>query len=474
MNNHSLKMLSLLAGLAALGSLTVQAQDKATLDLLVRKNVITQDEANSIAKTSGEPAIVAGPKDSNVKSLKIEGMIQTQYEALSTKDESGAAGVHQPPGNNEFMLRRVYFGAVADLGNGWGGEILTDLAAVGQTPVASNLTTASNSGASQNLFEKVVITKKFDDLDGMATVGYRKVDFTQEEITSSSQLKAPERSVVSRYFDENYGTPTSRRLGFADRHTGIFWNGTVAALNNDLYYSAAFTNGIQNADLQFANPGGGAEFAGWAALGYKEWKSDDALKFDFGINFGATDDQNSVSNIAPAVGVVNANEGNSMWGYNPYVKVNYAGFELSAEFLQVSVDNGRGPAPSGATAGAAATAASHDSTATPYGWTITPSYKINDQWEIATRYAYLNTNGRGTNISDVVRDGPNTITGGSEYDDVSQFYLGVNYYIIGTSVKISVGGELDEFGHRQAALGGNFNGGRAEVEGLRAQLQLTF
>jgi len=457
MNNYSLKMLSLLAGLAVLGSLTAHAQDKATLDLLVKKGVITQDEANDLAKTSGVPSIVAGPKDPNVRSLKIEGMIQAQYDGLSSNDSGKASS---PSSTSEFLLRRVYLGAVADLGNGWGGEVLLDLAGTTTANAPAGGPGAAVATIGQNSFEKIIITKQMPDWYGTATVGYRKVDFTQEEITSSSQLKVVERSPVSRYFDESYGTTDSRRLGFANRHTGLYWNGTLPDNLAGFYYSAALTNGAQNTNIQYSNPGGMNKMAVWTALGDKGAIS--GVKYDTGINFGYTSDQNSSN--AP-------NQSNSEWGYNPYVKIDVGDFEVSAEFEQAVVDEGRQNA-------LGAVSNLNTSTAAPYGFQITPSYKITPQWELVARYAYLSTNGRGTNISDVIRDAPNTVQGAGStnfYDNVDSFYGGVNYYIEGTSVKLSVGYEFDQFSNRQiGALGSAFSGPRTNVQGFRAQLQLTF
>ncbi|HTB64175.1 MAG TPA: porin [Opitutales bacterium] len=468
MNYHSLKMLSLLAGAAVLGNLSVQAQDKATLDLLVKKNVITQDEANALAKSSGDPAVVAGPKVSDVKGLKIEGMVQAQYDGLTSHDNNPTAGVSNPPASNEFLLRRVYLGAIADLGNGWGGEVLMDFAGTtGANEPAGGPGAAAPAGAGvtnqaigQNLFEKVIITKKLDDWNALLTLGYRKVDFTQEEMTSSSNLKVVERSVVSRYFDESYGTDDSRRLGFANRHTGIYFNGTLPSVLDGFYYSAAVTDGSQNSNIQYTNAGGYDKFAGWAALGEKNTIGD--VKYDVGINFGYTGDQNSLNG---------PNQDNSEWGYNPYVRLDVGNFELAAEFEQVTVDEGKLIAPGAVTN-------ANTATAMPYGYQATLSYKFNDNWEIVGRYAYLDTNGRGTNISDVARDADNTTDGGGStnfYNDVDSFYAGVNYYFIGTSVKLSVGYEYDQFKDRQVgALGTAFNAGSTNVQGLRAQLQLQF
>ena len=425
------------------------AQDKATLDLLVKKGFITQAEEDSLAKSA---AIVVNPKEAAVKKLQIEGLLHIQYDWLTTQDKGPAA--ISPPATNQFSVRRAYFGAIADLGNGWTGEALFDFAAGPQTSAAPQ------AQATQNNFEKIIISKKFDDW-GTATAGFQKVQWAQEENTPSAQLKTIERSIATNYFDGAWGGSTTGRLGFGNRHTGLFWSGVVPAVDG-LYYGAGLTNGIQST-VNFGNSGAGVaaynEFAGWASLGYSGKWGDFGYKV--GVNAGYAGDANSVSGLPGALGF---NQNNSIIGYNPYATLTYGDFALAAEFLQARVQNGR---QSGA--GAAAVY----SNASPYGLNITPSYKINSQWEIAAKYSYLSTNGRGTQINPVDRNAQNTF-GTVSYDNAWSGYLGVNYYIIGYDLKISAGYEYTQFYDRQVAVGGNFNGPRANVNGVRTQIQLLF
>jgi hypothetical protein len=451
MNYKTLKVLGVLAGSFLVGSLSVHAQDKATLDLLVKKGVITQAEADDVAKSA---AIVVTPKEAAVKKLQLEGMLQVQYDWLTTKDKGPVA--ISPGATNQFSMRRLYLGAIADLGNGWGGEVLMDFAAGAQAAAAPQA--GENPNGNQQNVEKAVITKKLDDF-GTATAGFRKVNWDQEEMTSSSAVKTIERSVATRYFDEAYGGNTTGRLGFGNRHVGLYWDGLVPQVDG-LFYGVAVTNGIQSFN-NFGNAGAGTvnynEFAFWGNLGYGSTFS--GLSYKVGVNVGYAGDVNSSPGVA---GVPTMN--NSMWGYNPYATLTYADFTLAAEFLQVQVQNGR--------VGGAGVAAA-DSKASPYGFNITPSYKINAQWEIAAKYSYLETNGRGTTINPVDRNANNTF-GTTGFNRVWEGYLGVNYYIIGTDVKLSAGYEYDQFYERQVAAGGSFNGPRANVQGVRTQLQLLF
>lgn len=448
MNYKSLKVLSVLGGCLLLGSYSAHAQDKATLDLLVKKNVITQEEADTVAKSA---AIPVTPKEAAVKKLTLEGMIQTQFDYLNTNDK--AAGAVQPPTTSQFSIRRAYIGALADLGNGWSGEILMDFAAGAQAPAAPQ--SGPNGTGNQQNFEKVVINKKFDDY-GTGTAGFQKVQWDQEENTPSAQLLTIERSITTRYFDEAYGGATTGRLGFGNRHVGLYWAGTIPSVDG-LYYGVAFTNGIQSV-TNFGNSAKGVaaynEFAYWVNVGYASKYAGVAYKV--GVNVGYAGDANSTPGAA---GV--ASQNNYMEGYNPYASVSYDDFTVAAEFLQSQVQNGR------------VNAAGVTSTVAPYGFNITPSYKINSQWELAAKYSYLDTSGRGTQINPVDRNAQNTFLT-TAYNRAWEGYFGVNYYIIGTDLKISAGYEYDQFYQRQTVTGGNFNGSRAIVQGFRTQIQLLF
>ena len=433
------------------------AQDKATLDLLVKKNVITQEEANNLAKSTATPAIVAGPKEANVKGLKIEGLIQSQFDWLSVSDKSTVAGATNPPATEQFEIRRTRLGAQADLGNGWNGEIEFDFA------IGSKLA-GGYQGASlitpQLNFEKITMGKKLDDWNGALTTGYRKVNFTLEEYTLSTVVKPIERSILSNYFDGNYKGAKNQRIGFASHHAGVYWDGKVG--DTGFLYGAAVTNGIQSSN-SYGSIGGLNRLAGWSYLGYNGTLGTDVL-YAIGVNFGYSQDGNSI-----------ATQANSVWGYNPYLSLTYnKQFQFDAEFIQTTVTNGRG---SGA-AGSASRAAS------PFGFNLTPSYKLNDQWEIVARYTYLFTDGRGTNISDVVNNAPDVTSVASPgitplFNDAQSFYVGLNWNVVGDSVKLLFGYEWDEFSNRNTTASAlptadNLHGPRAVVSGFRARAQLQF
>ncbi len=429
------------------------AQDKATLDLLVRKGIITQADADGVAKSSAVPGVVVTPKDSAVKGLKLEGLIQSQFDWLTTKDT--ASGASNPPSTAQFFIRRAYLGALADLGNGWTGEMVFDFA------TGSKVAGGYQAGITpQPNFEKIIVTKKIDDLSGNLTAGYRKVNFTLEEYTSTMILKPIERSILSNYFDSGFKgnsatTSTGSRLGFAARHAGLFWDGTLP--DTGFFYGAAVTNGVQSS-TSYTTGGGLNRLGVWANAGYGGTLGE-SLAYKTGLNFGYTPSGNSL-----------ATQSNSVWGYNPYVSMIYdKNFQLDAEFIQAFVTNGRG-------ANAAGTITQR---AAPYGFNLTPSYKITKEWELTARYTYLFTDGRGVGISDVMTNAADTAVAGTanRYNDAQSFYAGVNWNIMGDSLKVLFGYEWAEFNHRNVAgnqSAASLTGPRAEVSGVRARLQLQF
>ncbi|MGA2053186.1 MAG: porin [Opitutales bacterium] len=416
---------------------SVRAQDRATLDMLVKKGIITQAEADEAAKSA---AVVVNPRTEAVKKLTIGGLLQIQYDWLNTHDQ--AAGATQPPAVNQFMVRRANIDTAANLGNGWIGQLGLNF---GSRPVSP---APPETGITQRRIRKAIISKTVDGF-GVATVGYQKVSWGQEENTSSSKLKTIERSVVTFFFDGTYGGPTNGRLGYGSHHTGVFWDGTVPTLTG-FTYGGAVTDGIQG--ISVANPGRRRtrlvynKFAYWTYAGYEGKYT--GLDYAVGVNLGYDSEANSANSPIGLPAQTSA-----AYGYNPYVTFVYDRLTISSEFMQTVVESGR------------SNADGDTSNAVPYGFIVAPSYLLTRQWELATRFSYLDTNGRGTRINPVDRNAQNTFdTRG--FDDAWAVYCGFNFYIQGTAIELSAGYEYTQFLGRQTFPGGPFNGPGANVSGV--------
>ena len=113
--------LALIAAILGISSAVSYGQDKATLDLLVSKGVITRQEADAVSKKS----VMVSPKEKTTKSVKLIGRVQTQYENITTDETVG--GVKNELGTkSDFLMRRIFLGMNADLGSGWSATVIAD------------------------------------------------------------------------------------------------------------------------------------------------------------------------------------------------------------------------------------------------------------------------------------------------------------------------------------------------------------
>jgi phosphate-selective porin len=439
MANKSLKWLALLGGVT-LGSATLAvAQDSgALLDALVRKGVLNDQEAEDIradlTRDFASSNIFASPGGKSVSKIAISGRIQVQYDGLST-DNSGVGGPANadPASVNHFFLRRVYLGAKADLGPDFSGNFVYDFA-----------------GAR---FDAAVIEWKANT-DLTLGAGLRKVDFGYEERTSSTRLKAIERSGVTRYFvEDNNG----RRLGAGAHRVGVFANGTAG----NFFYGAAVTNPERVAGFAGAAGTGNSannNFAYWANAGYKGKVGEAAITTGFGL--GYLPDQGGRAPAAlPAGSPLVAGgvfPGNDMIVGSLYADVNLGKFNISAEYFHAKVENGNNL---GALAG--------NRDVNPTGYYIQPSFMLTEQIELVARYSHVDTDGRGIAVSDGIRNAPSTV---SNYDSLTDYYLGATYYFKGSDLRLSAGYTYGK-GEDRLTAGGTRE---SEVSGFRSQLQLLF
>ena len=275
----------------------------------------------------------------------------------------------------------------------------------------------ANGAAGSGEVEKAVINYGLSDQHVLA-IGYQKVPFGYEETTSSSKIATVERSVSTRYFTED--------IDLGARRAGIFLTGEY---ESGAYFTVAATNPVQGSvsDSSVTD-----SIALWAQVG---WTGDVANgKLDAGVSAGQVPD------------TLTNGETDLVWG----LYANYAAGDINvlAEIL-------------GGDLGGAGDA-------NPIGFTLLPSFKVNDTLELVARYSMLDADGgRGADISNVFRRAPEN--GGARYDEVTAYYVGGNLYLRGNTLKLS-------FGYEWANFDNNLTGsqGDAEVSGFRSRLQLLF
>jgi len=406
--------------LAVFGSLVFAAnaafaQDsKALIDALVRKGILTDAAAQQIAnevKAAQTAQSVSTSGGRYLSKVSISGRFHVQYAGLSTEVDGAAS---QPASTNHVFLRRVYVGVKADLGNGWTSNLNYDFA--GSTFDAA-----------------YVEWKKSDAL--AIDVGFRKVPFGLEEwYTSSSNLRAIERSPGTRYFVEGNN---GRRLGAGSYRTGVFLGGKT---QDGVFYNVALTNPERDESASGVTGQGSAStntLAYWGNLGY------------VGSTSGGSYTMSSSVGFLPDQGGKTLGAGNDLTVYNLFGQYTSGPFDLQLEYFGSNNDHG--------------TSATQN--ASSYAWSVQPAVKVTDLAELVLRYSYVDSDGRGLSTSDLIRSAPS----GGTMDKLSELFAGVNLYFRGNDAKWQIGyihGESkDTITGAQA---------KATTDGFRSMMQLNY
>ena len=403
---------------------SLSAQDSgALITALIRKGILTNQEAEDIRadlvrESNTVPAHAFGGGKSTDR-LSVGMRMQIQYASLDTDVTNVPVG---PVATDHFFTRRMYLTLKAGVGGDWGAVFTYDLA-----------------GGSYD--DAIIEWKPTPDL--AFNFGFRKVNVGYEERGSSGNLKAIERSGVTRYFVE---TNNGRRLGAASYRIGAFLDGKKEITSQlGLVYSAAITN--PERDETFA----GASAVGTNATNRKAFWASAGLTGKFpekngtwivGAGTGILPDQGGVSNSA-------LGRGFDLNLYSAYADVTCGRFGFLGEYLSAKVERGA--------------TATRD--AKPAGWFLQPSFLVTDTIEAVVRYQQLDTDGRGVNLGDVIRSAP----AGPTMNKFSEWYVGANLYLRGNDLKFQLG-----------AISGKtkdtVTGGPAEAKtvGVRSQMQIQF
>ena len=408
-----IKRLALLCGLA-LGTGSLFAQDSAALlNALIKKGILNDDEAGQIKADIVKDEAkkdVATSGGKYLDKLIISGRFHIQFAHLDTDiDGTGA----DPAFTEHFFLRRMYLGAKAVMSNGWSGNLNYDFA--GTT------------------FDAMFLQWKQSD-QFVLDIGFRKVPIGLEEwYTSSGNLRAIERSPATRFFVEGNN---GRRLGAGSYRTGLFLGGKTPS---GLFYNVAVTNPERDesgAGVTSSGTAANNNLSYWGNLGYSGKTGDGTLTLSGSIG------------VLPHQGGKTVGVGDDLTVYNAFVEYASGLFDLQLEYFGSNNDHG-----------VSATADSKSS-----AWSIQPAYRVGDV-EYVARYTYVDSDRRGLNTGDLIRSSPS----GGTMDKLSEFYLGLNYYIRGNDVKWQIGYILGQ--SKDTVTGGS---ARADVNGIRSQMQLNF
>jgi phosphate-selective porin len=445
--NNTLK--TMLVAAAALTAVSAQAQDKATLDLLVKKGVITAEERAKTLQSSAATKTESGmdrvfTKEAGANRLTFSGRIQGQWEAAAYSETVASTGVEtQAVDLNNVMMRRLYLGAKADVGAGFSGELVWNFGDNSQ----------GTSGVRAGAADKAVVT--FESNLGKFDFGYQKVQFGQEENTSSSALYTVERSMVTRYWAESHnGTaPAHRRLGFGARHVGLHYSNKIVIGEGGpgtLAYGASIVDAVQGYNSTGVN-----DYGYYGNVSF-DWKP---LGTTIGINYGLAPQGGTLSSVGGSIDMVE--------GLNPYFKYVTGDLTVLGEYITTAVD-----------ASTTTVASQGFLDRDPSGYNITLAYKLSENLEAVVRYSALDTDGRGQQVTDGFRDINTAGTAASTYNKSNSVFLGLNYYFNKNNAKIQLGYEKAKLEGKITYNGttgiATYSADHADADIFRLQAQVLF
>lgn len=444
------------------------------------------------------PCAMFAAKGCDTQRITIGGHIAAAYQWVDVKDK--ASNASDPSEYNNFYMKHIRLFVAAELGCGWSGLMNIDFAgASGRTQtftpgtVLAGVSTLESSCECRDqcriYVDRAYIQKVWCDTS--FRLGYQKVSFGVEENTPDAYLKTINRSVASNFFTNlghrAFPIPTvivndapfcgANVAGlpfggnrFGGRHVGLYAAGEIC----DFHWNAAVVNGYQGLcrnSTPFSN-----DLGFYAGIAYEF--GFDCVDMLIGINAGYQKDGATITDPD-----ITSGSARKVYGFNPYLMLNFNCFSLLAEFMWAHVDRGK--------------ITSLNSDGDPHGFTILPTYMINDCWELVGRFSYVNSENMGLTINETFGCVPNNgrvtpVPGGAStpsfigdrviFDKAYAYYLGVNYYPMGClnqAVKASLGVEQVEYKNRfqcSPVVGqfGTFTGPKARVTAVRAQLQLLF
>lgn len=400
-----------------------RAQDSgALIDALIRKGILTNQEAEDIradlARESNTIPAHAFAGGKSTDRIKVGMRMQTQYASLDTEVRGAAFGA---PATDHFFLRRTYLTLKAGVGGNWGATFTYDFASGGYD-------------------DAIVEWKPTNDLS--FNFGLRKVNVAYEERASSGNIKAIERSAVTRYFVESNN---GRRLGAASYRIGAFLDGK-RELNTatNLVYSAAVTSPERNESFTGASAAGdntSNRQAFWGNVGLAAKLANNGT-WIAGAGAGYLPDQGGF-------GIANLGRGFDLKIYSFFTDITAGRFGFMGEYLMADVEQG-----ASATRGAR-----------PAGFFLQPSFLLTEKFEAVVRYAALDTDHRGVNLSDSLRSAP----AGGVMNKLTEWYAGANLYLRGNDLKYQLGFVYGQT--RDTVTGAP---AEAKAIGVRSQMQLQF
>ena len=267
----------------------LMASNDALLDLLVKKKVLTESEAQEVAsELKEEQPVFAKPESKAIKEIKLTGRFHFQYDGLSNDADTSS--------QNGFYFRRIRIGTKMKFYDDYFAKLIADFTG------DDDFSILDIAVVGWNINPKTTVE-----------AGYTKVPFGMYEVRSSANINTVERTIANRYFIEKAG------LAFGARHTGLFFKGD---LGSGFSYAAATVTNDRGNDREDDQTG---DQNGLAAYGRLQWESDSLL---VGVDAGIKQDGSKF-----------AGGNGDLFGYGIHSEYQIGDLKLSGEFFAATIQD---------------------------------------------------------------------------------------------------------------------------------------
>jgi hypothetical protein len=210
-------------------------------------------------------------------------------------------------------------------------------------------------------------------------------------------------------------------------------------------YGAAITTPERNETFALAAASGDAtnnRFAYWANAGATGKFAPQHSSWLVGAGIGFLPDQGGF-------GANNLGRGHDLAIYSLHADVTAGRFGFLGEYLAAEVERGR----------------ADNRNATPHGFFVQPTFLLTPTLEAVVRYQWLDSDGRGLNLGDVIR----SAASGGTMNIFTEWYAGANWYVRGPDLRFQLGGLYGETKDTVAGAPA-----KARTVGVRSQVQVQF
>jgi autotransporter-associated beta strand protein len=372
---------------------------------LLDNSVLAFSETNTRYRDS----LRRSPLGDAIDFFNLRALVMLQYDHANTKASAGTDPDPDDPADTDFWFaRRVRLSADRDLGMGF------NLGAAWQ--YSENLDSNENS---IDLFRANLGWELYEPFT--LHFGLDKVPLGWEETTSSATIRTVERSVATRTFNRLGGDDIGRshwRAAASGRFREIYTNSAGPVNRYDFHYEFAVANPREAVHAPWrddANP----LVERWPKPSFylrlhNELHTSIGL-FDFGVDLADI----------PSFRARSDNMVTGAKAMSPFLNYNRGWFNLSTVGMMARYDRDQ---------------LNGGNRVNPTGFTITPSIFVTPQTELVAMYSRFDTDGDfAIRLNQSSPNLPTTYPDNRRFNEIEQFYFGVNHYLNGDDLKVMYG-----------------------------------